>query len=289
MKILHFGDLHVWSGRPLLSESYYPKRWLGPLNLWLRRARRFPPAYRAAALRAVLESDADAVLFTGDFTNFSLEREFRQAAEGFAPLREKWGARLVAIPGNHDVYTPRSVRRKLLERHLPWVRTEAAWRREWLPGLDLVGVNHSVPLRVRSNGVMTPAAEAALRAELEAARRADRRTVVMGHFAYATPPEHPETAEHRLIGEEKLAALFREHPPALYLHGHKHVRWALRPPVTPDTLCLNCGSVSMCSEDPRKQAGFLTFDLTEQGDVRHITAHVYDGRDAWIPGPVTVE
>ncbi len=288
MKILHFGDLHVWSAKPLWSEWMYPKRWLGPINLHLRRARHFPPAYRKAAMAAILESDVDGVWFTGDFTNFSLEEEFAEAARLFAPLREKWGDRLLALPGNHDLYTPGSVQKRLLERHLPWVRTETAWRTVWMPGLDVIGVQHAVPLKLRSNGVVTPETQNALRAELSATRQAGHTAVVMGHFPYATPPDHPETAEHRLLGEAELAALFTELPPALYLHGHKHVRWALRPPETPETLCLNCGSMSMQHEHPQKQAGFLTFDLDAHGGVRHLTAHTYDGHSDWRPTPLSI-
>lgn len=286
MKILHFGDLHIWSARPQLSELHYPKRWLGPANLLLRRAKRFPPALWTAALDAVLNTEADRVLFTGDFTNFSLDREFKHAARLFAPLREKWGDRLLAIPGNHDAYTRRSVRRDLLRHHLPWVHAEPAWRTPLSDTLDVIGVNHAVPLWIRSNGLVTGETQHALRRELEATRAAGRGAVVMGHFAYATPPEHPETAEHRLIGEDQLAALFRDLPPKLYLHGHKHVRWALRPPETPDTLCLNCGSASMRHDDPAKRAGFLTFDLDHAGTVTHLTAHVHDGRNTWRPHPL---
>jgi len=289
MKIIHFGDIHVWSGQPLFSEWYYPKRWLGPVNLRLRRAKHFPSDFRNAAIEAIRTSEADWVLFTGDFTNFSLEQEFAEAARLFAPLREKWGDRLVAIPGNHDVYTARSVRRQLLENHLPWVRTEPAWRREVTPGTDLIGVNHAVPLLLRSNGVVTDQTQRALRAELTASRDAGNHAVVMGHFAYACPPEHPETAEHRLLGEAELANLFKELPPALYLHGHKHVRWALQPEQTPGTLCLNCGSVSMSHDDPQKQAGFLSFDLTDDANVRHLTAHTFDGHSTWRPTPLQTQ
>lgn len=287
MKILHFGDLHVWSGRPLLREALYPKRWLGPVNLCLRRAKRFPSDYRNAAIDAIRTSEADWVLFSGDFTNFSLEQEFAEAARLFAPLREKWGDRLVALPGNHDVYTRRSVRRRLLEKHLPWVRTAPAWSLPLSDTLDLIGVNHAVPLWIRSNGLVTPETQTALRHELQAARHHKRGAVVMGHFAYATPPEYPETAEHKLIGDHDLAALFRELPPRLYLHGHKHVRWLLRPPDTPDTPCLNCGSVAMRHSDPRKQAGYLTFDLTDTGDLHHLTAYTYDGHASWRPHPLS--
>jgi len=289
MKILHFGDIHVWNATPYLREWYYPKRWLGPVNLMVRRAKRFPPSLRQEAVKAILNQEADLVLFTGDFTNFSLESEFREAARLFAPLREKWGDQLIAIPGNHDVYTHRSVARRLLEQHLPWVRTELAWTREVAPGQDVIGVHHSVPLRLRSNGVVTSATREALRQELKTSRAQGHRALVMGHFAYATPQSHPETSEHRLLGEEQLAQDLAEYPPDAYLHGHKHVRWALKDPSTPETLCLNCGSASMLHTDPDKHAGFLTFTWEHNGEISHLTH--YDHRvesGDWVPSPLSV-
>ncbi len=289
MKLLHFGDIHVWDRTPYPIEWYYPKRWLGPINLLIRRAKRFPPALRQQAVDAVLQQDADVVLFSGDFTNFSLESEFREAARLFAPLREKWGDRLIAIPGNHDVYTGRSVRRQLLEKHLPWVRTERAWTVELVPGRDLIGVHHAVPLWVRSNGVVTEETQAAVSQELSASRDRGNRAIVMGHFAYATPPEHPETAEHRLIGEEAFAKVISEASPDAYLHGHKHVRWALRSPLSPTTVCLNCGSVSMTHSDPDKHAGFLTFTWGNDDEISHLTRidHRVESGD-WVPSPLPV-
>jgi 3',5'-cyclic AMP phosphodiesterase CpdA len=273
MKILHFGDLHVWSRRLVWREAAYPKRWLGPLNLALRRAKKFPAAYRRAAIDAVLAADADVVVFTGDFTTFSLEEEFAEAAELFRPLRERYGDRLFALPGNHDRYTRRSVRQGLLEKHLPWVQAGPVSGLALAPGLRLLGVDHAEPLWVRSNGVAREDTQRRLAEVLRDARAAGEKVLLAGHFPYATPPEHPESWEHRLLGEERLAALVAEAEPVAYLHGHKHARWAIRPAATPKTLCLNCGSVAMRHAHADKQAGFLTFDWDADG-LRNLRAHV---------------
>ena len=41
------------------------------------------------------------------------------AADSFAPLYEKWGDQLIVIPGNHDRYTPSSVKAKYYEEYFP--------------------------------------------------------------------------------------------------------------------------------------------------------------------------
>jgi len=270
------------------SELHLSKRWLGPMNLLIRRARRFPKAYRRAALEAVLAEKADVVVFTGDFTNFSIREEFEECAELFAPLHEELGDRLFAIPGNHDCYTRRSVRKQLLEFHLPWVRTDPVSRMDLNDRLTILSVHHSVPMRVRSNGLVTDETQDALRRAFDACRAEGRTVILAGHFAYATPVEHPETPEHKLLGDAAFAELVREYAPPLYLHGHKHVRWAIRPKETPATLCLNSGSASMRNHDPLKQAGFLSWEQLDSGEIRNLSAHVYNGLDTWRKEPFPV-
>ncbi len=122
MRVLHFGDIHFWKiGTD--RDFLYPKRALGTINLTLRRRKRFPPAYAQAVAKEVVRQDADLVIFSGDFTTMSLRSEYEMAAEAFTPIHEKFGDRLFAIPGNHDRYTPLSVRSQRFEEHLPFAAT----------------------------------------------------------------------------------------------------------------------------------------------------------------------
>ncbi|WFB37665.1 metallophosphoesterase [Kiritimatiellota bacterium B12222] len=289
MKMIHFGDLHVWNRTPMMwSELYYPKRWLGPLNLLLHRSKFFPPAYRQAAMDAILAEEPDVAVFTGDFSSFSLKSEFEQADELFAPLREKLGERLFAIPGNHDVYTTRVARRRVLENSLPWVHTDLVTRLDLNDRLSLLGVNHSCPFLIASNGKVTPEAQERLRAMFDVLNAEGRTVLLAGHYPYISPPEFPEANNHKLLGDDELAQVVKEGAPAVYMHGHHHIRWAVRPRITPETLCLNCGSVSMKHARPDKQAGFLSWDQQDDGEVRNLTAHTYDGKSAWAKSPVDV-
>jgi len=261
LKILHFGDLHVWSHRFDWSDCRYLKRWTGYANLMLKRRRRFPPGLGRKVITEIARSDADVVIFTGDYTTGASEEEFRTAAELVRPLRDKWGDRFIELPGNHDRYTPKS-RDRFEEWFHSRLRDGVA---SWDTGEDMavVAYDASKPYAFRSNGYFSP--ELAGRLDRELASRAGKKIILAGHYPYATPPEHQENIIHRLIGAERLAELVARHRPMVYLHGHKHVRWELRPEQTPETLCLNCGSAGMKSETPEKQAGYLTFVIEAAG------------------------
>lgn len=273
LKVIHFGDLHVWKKALPPGEWWYPKRWLGPINLLARRAKKFPSDYRKRVVEDIRASDADLVIYSGDFTTLSHPWEFEEAARIFAPLVEKWGERFFAIPGNHDRYTPGTLKHQLLERHLPFAATDRVKRQDIGTWLSLIGVDHSEPLMIRSNGIVRPASQRKLEETCAQAKQDGRAILLVGHFPYATPPEYPETWEHRLIGEDAFAQTVAGIQPLAYLHGHKHVRWAIRPDSSNGVLCLNCGSAGMKSDNPAKQAGFLSFSVAPEKGVSDLKAH----------------
>lgn len=286
LKFIHFGDLHVWRKTPMWSELYYPKRWLGLLNLYVHRAKHFPPAYRQAALDEICREKPDVAVFTGDFSSFSLKTEFTEAAKLFAPLRELLGERLFAIPGNHDCYTPRAYRNQVLEKGLPWVHSEPVSRLDLSEKLTLLGVNHSIPFLLHSNGKVMPETQEALKMAFEQTTAEGRKVLLAGHFSYDSPSAYPETTNHKLLGDTEFSDLIQQYKPLLYMHGHQHVRWAFQSPQTPDTLCLNCGSVGMKHEYPNKQAGFVSWSQAEDGPIKNLTAHTFNGKDAWAKTPL---
>ncbi len=266
MKIIHFGDIHFWRWTYDFSDPFYPKRWLGFVNLGLRRRHKFPPQLAERVATHIADQEADLVVFTGDFTTMSLEAEFKRAAEMMAPIQAKWGHQFIAIPGNHDRYTPRSSSR--YEEWFPDSQIDGVRTWEIDDSTVITGYDASRPFKLRSNGLFTD--EIAEKLDAELGRQAEKTVILIGHYPYATPPHQQETNGHRLIGEERLAELVANHRPVVYLHGHKHARWELRPEQTPDTLCLNCGSAGMTSSQAEKQAGYLTFELID-GAVRNVT------------------
>ena len=273
MRILHFGDIHFWRLR-LDRDFYYPKRVLGMANLALRRRHRFPQQLALdVSMAGIAGEDADMVLFSGDMTTMSLEGEFRDAARAFAPLYEKWGERLVVIAGNHDRYSPRSVRLKYFEKHFPRAALPEGRRvfsRQFGDHVSVVGFDASRPFMVRSNGLFDDKLEQELNRELEAASEVGRKVLLMGHFPYSYPGEYPGKWHHRLLREEALTEVIARHQPVAYLHGHKHVRWCLRDERCPRTLCLNCGPAGMSSGFADSHAGWVTFELSEDGAVTEL-------------------
>lgn len=255
MKVLHFSDLHLWRCEFDWSDPWYPKRWLGFLNLAFHRRKKFPPELAVKVARDIANQEADLVIFTGDYTTMSLESEFAAASELMKPIREKWKERFIEIPGNHDCYTPGSAER--YQKWFPEGKIDGVRTWEIDEASVVVGYDASRPFAFRSNGLLTEELEQQLDAELT--NQTGKSVVLIGHYPYANPPEHPEAPHHQLLGEERLAALVAKHKPVAYLHGHKHVRWQLRSDHAPETVCLNSGAAGMQSSSPDKQAGYLTF------------------------------
>ena len=285
MKILHFGDIHFWHKQLDMADFYYPKRWLGIVNLSLRRHKKFPPELAHAVARHIAASDADAVIFSGDMSTMSLNDDFAVAAEAFAPIHEKWGDRFFVIPGNHDRYTPLSVRQKRYETHFPY---QAPTEGEGLVGkrtigenLTVVGVDCSEPFAIRSNGIVRDQTAKALDSLLTSIPE-NHTVILVGHFPYATPADQPESWSHGLIDHPKLSAVIKKHNPAIYLHGHKHARWAIRPAETPATLCLNCGASGMQSSSEHKHAGFVTFEINNNAITNLAGHHLSPDTDSML-------
>jgi predicted phosphodiesterase len=279
MKILHFSDIHFWKKEFDWKDGLYPKRSLGFINLCLRRHRKFPPHLAREAAARIAESDADYVLFSGDISTMSLSSEFAEGAKAFAAIRNKWQDRFVVIPGNHDRYTPRSVREQRFEHHFPYTLIKQGegkvGRLDIDQNLSVVGFDCSEPFMIRSNGMMRPALVQQLSQVLASVREDGRRAILMGHFPYAAPAEQESGWDHKLLNAESLDALVKTYKPLVYLHGHKHARWCIRPQSTPDTLCINSGSAGMMASSDMKQAGFVEFE-TSGSSIRNLQACILD-------------
>jgi len=270
MFLLHFSDLHVWRARFDWSDPHL-KRWLGVANLILRRGRCFPEALGRAVVESVSrEAAADLVIFSGDLTTTAHPAEFAAVRDLFLPLIRARGERFFLLPGNHDRYTPATVRREHFERAFPAgrfaderrpVRSITFDAGKNAGKLAVVGFDVSVPRLISSRGKFTEPLAESLEIELERHARAGRRVVLVGHYPYAAPEGIRMARGHALQGAGRLAELVARHKPVLYLHGHKHIRWAFRPRETPDTLCVNSGSAGLASRYPRKRAGYVLIEL----------------------------
>ncbi len=113
--LAHLSDLHVLDldGVPL-RRLLANKRILGYTNLLTRRRGAHDAALARAAVRDVGDLPVDHVVITGDLTNLALEPEFEAARAIVEPLGD--ASKLTVIPGNHDIYTAGTERRRDFER-----------------------------------------------------------------------------------------------------------------------------------------------------------------------------
>ncbi|HIJ65996.1 MAG TPA: hypothetical protein HPP77_08590, partial [Candidatus Hydrogenedentes bacterium] len=113
-RLLHVADLHFWRVvfDPLRLAN---KRFLGNLNVALRRRHEFRMERAKPFADALAATEVRHVVLTGDFTSTSAEEEFELASEFVRGLQRR-GLTLSILAGNHDVYTFEARRKRRFER-----------------------------------------------------------------------------------------------------------------------------------------------------------------------------
>jgi 3',5'-cyclic AMP phosphodiesterase CpdA len=238
VRLAHFSDVHLTS-KPL---GWRPRDWLskrvtGWVNVrLLGRGRRFKqaPAVVTALVRAIRERRPDAVVFTGDATGMGFESEFVVAAKALG-VGDATLPPAVAVPGNHDYYTRRSVRDGLFEEYF----------RPWQEGLRVGDATYPFARKVGdvwlvcansctanrwnwdASGAFGPAQLARLR-ELCASLGPGVRVLVT-HYPLRTAQGLVEPRVHRLRDHEAALAVAAQCGIGLWLHGHIHRGFVLKP------------------------------------------------------------
>ena len=111
--LLHLTDFHFW--KVLLNPlRMLNKRALGNVNVVLRRRREFVIHQADNVAAHVAGLGARDVFLGGDFTSTALPEEFAAAVRWANGLAAR-GLRVSVVPGNHDVYTFESVRKRRFE------------------------------------------------------------------------------------------------------------------------------------------------------------------------------
>ncbi len=115
-RLIHITDLHFWRIvlNPMLLMN---KRFLGNMNLALRRRRYVRTELAERFLTTLWAIKADALLVGGDLTTTATEAEYELAA-AFLDRIAEMGVPIYLTPGNHDLYTFESLRRKRFESYL---------------------------------------------------------------------------------------------------------------------------------------------------------------------------
>lgn len=261
MRLALVGDIHLYSlsirPRQLLS-----KRLLGHTNLWLTRRHRFNHRVLGQVMAKVDSIEPDLALFSGDVTTTSLEDEFHDVKQYLMPLADKRDVLLV--PGNHDRYTFRSLRRRRMESIMDRLMPSAfphlrALTDRW----HLMALDSAIPQIVFSRGALGKAQLRGVEQSLERFT-ADDGLIVLCHYPVALPAGLPRSWTHDLAEGQQLRKLLEQCPATVvFMHGHVHKPWYARPNGH-DRLpfvCLNAGSPCLTSDEFPLGQGFWQIDL----------------------------
>lgn len=241
--VCHVADLHFWRVvfNPLKLAN---KRFLGNLNVMLRRRRRFITQRAAEFSEAIAATGLEQVLFTGDFTSTGLDAEFA-LARAFVDGLAARGMAVALTPGNHDVYTRGAHRTRRFERHFAAYAPEGGYpaRCALRGGTPLLLVPTTVPNPVTARGLTTPAAIEHVEALLAACP--DGPVLVAAHYPllYRTH-EYASNWQHRLRNAGALRhALGESGRRILYVCGHVHRFSYVQDPHYPRLTHLTTGAL----------------------------------------------
>ena len=181
----------------------------------------FGPAYHAevgdAVLRFAERLSADLIVVSGDFTQRARPEQFREAREFLDRLP---AVPQVVVPGNHDVPLYR-LRERILEPYALYRRyiSEDLDTVTELPGVVVVGLNSTAPLRATVNGRLHQWQIDFVRGAFEGVPPETQR-VVVAHHHFAPPPDF-EGGDVMPKAKRALDA-FTEVGVDLILGGHLH-------------------------------------------------------------------
>lgn len=233
-RVVHATDPHFWHVT-LNPARLAGKRAMGMANLILRRRHHLRTDLAEAFAREIAARGAETVIVSGDLTTTALEEEFA-AARTFLDTLASLGPRPLVIPGNHDVYTFSSARRRLFERFLgDYLPAPELPARILLPrGAPVVFYPGTGPNVITSRGRLDR--EVIERtAALVADAPAGRPVLLVGHYPLLPRTEaYREAWSHRLPRARELrAALAATGRTLLCAAGHVHRFSLVRDPEHP--------------------------------------------------------
>ena len=240
VRLAHLSDVHI-TAEPLgwQRDDWLSKRFPGWLNFrWLGRRHRFHAA--DAVLKTLMaelhRQRPDRVIFSGDATALGFEAEFVRAAALLGVAGED---RLpgLAVPGNHDYYTPAVQASGLFERYFaPWQVGERIGEARYpfaqrVGPVWLVAVNSCTGNRWAwdaGGSVDGPQLErlAQLLERLEPGPR-----ILVTHYPVALRSGKKERATHGLRNLAALVEVAAGGGVCLWLHGHRHGAYYLQNPA----------------------------------------------------------
>lgn len=270
-------DLHFWE-IVLNPLELLNKRAIGVLNVALHRRKEFLIDRAESYADAVADAGIKDVIISGDLSSTATEREFAMGAE-FVRRLERSGLRVTVIPGNHDVYTFESLRKRRFEEYFgEWLPSDRLPALRTLPGGTSVLYVPTVCANwLSSRGRIT---DAEIQATSEALAALHSRVVVVGHY-----PLLEQTYGYKAGGGRRLRnagalrdALGRSGLEILYLCGHVHRFSYVQDEIYPNMSHLTSGA--FFRNDPRSdaQGDFSQIGVGEDGF--EVIRHLYTGE--WV-------
>ncbi len=218
---LHLTDFHFWE-IVLNPFRLLNKRAIGAANVLLKRRYEFLTDRAGSYVEYVAKLGIKHLLITGDFASTATDKEMMEGA-AFVRSLERQGLRPVVLPGNHDVYTFESVRKKRFERHFgPWLPEDTLPCIHTLDGgTPVLFVPTVCPNYISSKGHISDEEIRAVETLLDSI---DAPLVAAGHYPLLQRTYGYEIHPNRRLrnAEALRRALGRSGRQALYISGHVH-------------------------------------------------------------------
>lgn len=230
IRIAHISDLHL-SKISLNPIHLFTKRWVGILNLIFSRRKIFCFDQVFKLLDLFKKENINMVIITGDLSSTSLKDEYLLAKSFIDKLKEN-NIKVLVIPGNHDIYTKRTDKKKIFYKTFENDKEEQDYPFKnyslkndnievhpiidnWYAVLLDTAISTSI---ISSRGYFSKNLEKKLKTTLKKFSPTDK-IILVNHFPFF---EH-ESPRKKLIRSHALRKIIQNNNNIkFYLHGHTH-------------------------------------------------------------------
>ncbi|AHK63501.1 3',5'-cyclic adenosine monophosphate phosphodiesterase CpdA [Chlamydia avium] len=255
-RLLHISDVHfaIFPTNPLTLMN---KRFKGMLRQVFGRVNFQSKAIAEGFPTLAKQLQANSICITGDFSLTALNQEFALAKQFVHTLETQ--ASVYVLPGNHDVYTQRSLIQQTFYQYFPNIQLQNEgiafhklldnW---WLVLLDCSCLNGWFS----ANG-MIKSSQISILENFILNHSVQENIIIANHYPLLSTSE----PSHDLINNTSLQNALKKYSNVhLYLHGHDHQSAMYHNKNYAPHLILNSGSISLPSN-----ASFHIIDLYPQG------------------------
>jgi 3',5'-cyclic AMP phosphodiesterase CpdA len=253
VRLVHFSDIHLTCS-PLgwRANDFFTKRLPGWINLrWLGRGHRFQHSAEISRVfvQEIQANPPDRIIFSGDATALGFENELERGIN-LLGVHDPNGLPGLAVPGNHDYYTPEVAASGVFEKEFaPWQIGERIERAIYpfaqrVGPIWLIGVNSC-----KGNRLFWDATGRVDEAQLDRLQNLLKRLspglrILITHYPIARSNGEPERSDHCLLNLADLIKVARGGDIGLWLHGHQHIPYVLQKPDLVPIPTIGAGSLT---------------------------------------------